>query len=158
MPAKVHSEYLRWMYLHNDLIKPGKIQVNNTPLDISHIDIPTFFVSTKKDHIAPWQTTYEEFRLMRGKKRFLLGGSGHIAGIIIPPGGEKYGYHLNMASPNSPDDWSAKASYHTGSWWLEWLEWLKGESGRLINAPFFSKLPMKGMVDAPGSYIYQASK
>jgi len=158
MPAKMHSEYLRWMYLHNDLVKPGKICINNIPLDISHIDIPTFFVSTKKDHIAPWKTTYEGFRLMRGKKRFLLGGSGHIAGIIIPPGGEKYGYYFNMASPKSSDDWLAKAHYYPGSWWPEWLAWLKKESGRLINAPIFSKLPMQGLMDAPGIYVYKASK
>lgn len=155
MPAKMHSEYLRWMYLNNDLVKPGKIHINNTPLDISQIDIPTCFVSTKKDHIAPWKTTYEGFRLMRGKKRFILGGSGHIAGIIIPPGNPKYGYYLNMSSPENPDDWLDNASYHAGSWWPEWLGWVKKNSGRLIAAPVFSKLPMQAIMDAPGSYVFK---
>ena len=153
MPAKMHSEYLRWMYLHNDLVKTKKIHINSTPLAVSDINIPTFFVSTKKDHIAPWKTTYEGFRLMQGKKRFLLGGSGHIAGIIIPPGGEKYGYYLNDESPDNSDDWLTNANYHTGSWWPEWLAWLRKESGRLINAPIFSKLPLDGIMDAPGSYV-----
>jgi polyhydroxyalkanoate synthase len=155
MPAKMHSEYLRWMYLNNDLVKPNKIRINNIPLDIGAIDIPTFFISTIKDHIAPWKTTYEGYRLMRGKKRFLLGGSGHIAGIVIPPGKEKYGYYLNPARPSNPNDWLAKAHYHPGSWWPEWLTWLKKESGRLIKAPVISKLPMNELMDAPGSYIYK---
>lgn len=154
MPAKMHSEYLRWMYLHNDLVKPGKIHINDTPLDVSQIDIPTCFVSTKNDHIAPWKTTYEGFRLMKGKKRFILGGSGHIAGIIIPPGTPKYGYYLNQASHEDPETWLANAQYHTGSWWPEWVTWLKKESGRLINAPVFSRLPIPAMINAPGSYIY----
>lgn len=157
MPSKMHSQYLRWMYLDNDLVKPGKICINNTPLDISSIDTSTFFISTKKDHIAPWETTYLGFRLMQGKKRFLLGGSGHIAGIIIPPGGEKYGYYSNVSSPENPSDWLSNAEYHTGSWWPEWLKWLNKESGRLINAPVFSRLPYQVIADAPGSYVHQVS-
>jgi len=157
MPAKMQSEYMRWMYLNNDLIKPGKIHINDTPLDVSQIDIPTFFVSTKKDHIAPWTSTYMGFRLMQGKKRFLLGGSGHIAGIVIPPGGEKYGYYLNPTSPENPDEWLGNASYHAGSWWPEWIMWLKKESGRLVSAPDMAKLPMQAMMDAPGSYVYKGA-
>jgi len=156
MPAKMHSEYLRWMYLNNDLVKPGKIHINNTPLDVSHIDIPSYFVATKKDHIAPWKTTYTGYQLVQGNKRFILGGSGHIAGIIIPPGGPKYGYYQNFASPENPEDWLANATYHTGSWWPEWLSWLKKESGRLIKAPVFTKLPMQSIMDAPGSYVFKS--
>lgn len=158
MPAKMHAEYLRWMYLNNDLIKPGKIRIHDTPLNIHTIDIPTFFVSTQKDHIAPWKTTYEGFRSMRGKKQFLLGGSGHIAGIVIPPGGEKYGYYLNHKSPRNPDDWLAHAQYHSGSWWPVWMVWLKKQSGRQVKAPAFSKLPLQGLMDAPGSYVIKSSK
>jgi polyhydroxyalkanoate synthase subunit PhaC len=154
MPARMHSQYLRWMYLHNDLVKPGKIRINNTPLDISSIDISTFFVSTIKDHIAPWKTTYRGFQLVKGKKRFLLGGSGHIAGIIIPPGKEKYGYYVNNARPKNPEDWLRKAHHYDGSWWPEWLEWLNKESGRLINAPNFTQLPIQPIENAPGSYVF----
>ncbi len=154
MPVKMHSEYLRWMYLHNDLVKPGKIHIHHTPLDVRRIDVPTFFVSTKKDHIAPWKTTYNGFRMMSGKKQFLLGGSGHIAGIIIPPGGEKYGYYINPAEHDDPEQWLAGARYHTGSWWPEWFAWLKKQSGRSIKAPVLSDLPLPGLLDAPGSYIF----
>ncbi|MBA2709055.1 MAG: class I poly(R)-hydroxyalkanoic acid synthase [Tatlockia sp.] len=158
MPAKMHSQYLRWMYLHNDLIKPGKIKLNNTPLDVTKIDIPTFFVSTQKDHIAPWKTTYLGFQKMGGKKRFLLGGSGHIAGIINSPDAKKYGFHRNHSTDQTAEDWLASASEHPGSWWPEWLKWLNGESGRRIKAPEFAKLPYPGLINAPGTYVYKVYK
>ena len=154
MPAKMHSQYLRWMYLDNDLVKPGKIQLNNTPLDISKITIPTFFVSTQKDHIAPWKTTYAGFQLVGGKKRFLLGGSGHIAGIIIPPGIEKYGYYHNISQSEPDAEWLVNANHCSGSWWPQWLEWLKEQSGHSISAPDISKLPYQAIIDAPGSYVH----
>ena len=157
MPSKMHSQYLRWMYLYNDLVKPGKIRINDIPLDMRNIKTAAFFISTKKDHIAPWKATYLGFSLIQGKKRFLLGGSGHIAGIIIPPGGVKYGYYSNDTHHINPEDWLASAHYHTGSWWPEWLKWLKKESGRLINSPIFSTLPYQAIADAPGSYVYQGS-
>jgi polyhydroxyalkanoate synthase subunit PhaC len=158
LPAKMHSQYLRWMYLHNDLIKPGKIRLNHIPLDVSKIDIPTFFVSTKKDHIAPWQTTYLGFQHIGGKKRFLLGGSGHIAGIINPPGSEKYGFYRNKRIAQTAEAWLAKTEECPDSWWPEWLIWLKKESGRLVRAPKFAQLPCKTLIDAPGEYVYKTYK
>lgn len=158
MPETMHSQYLRAMYLRNDLVKPGKIKINNVPLDISSIDTPVFFVSTKKDHIAPWESTYLGFQLMGGKKRFLLGGSGHIAGIIIPPGTEKYGFYRNLGSPKNPKDWLDKATYQPGSWWPEWLTWLKKQSGKLVTAPIIEELPLKSLMSAPGSYVFKQSK
>lgn len=158
MPAKMHSQYLRWMYLHNNLVKPGKICLNKIPLSVNDIEIPTFFVSTKKDHIAPWKTTYLGFQLMKGKKRFLLGESGHIAGIIVPPGQEKYGFYHNLGCPETPEAWLEKATRRPGSWWPEWATWLKKESGRLITAPDFNELPLKPIMDAPGSYVHGKSQ
>ena len=154
MPALMHSQYLRWMYLQNDLIKPGKIHVNGTALDVSQIDIPTFFVSTQKDHIAPWKTTYTGFQCMQGKKQFILGGSGHIAGIVIPPGTEKYGFYSNTTHLETPEAWFEDATHQTGSWWPTWLAWLKKESGRMVNAPDLSTLPFKTLMDAPGEYVH----
>ena len=153
MPAKMHSQYLRWMYLHNNLVKPGKIRLNGTPIHVKSIDIPTFFLSTKKDHIAPWKTTYTGFQLMNGPKQFVLGGSGHIAGIINPPTSNKYNYETNNSSALSPEEWLEKATEHQGSWWPEWLKWLKKQSGTSIVAPDFKKLPYKPLMDAPGSYV-----
>ena len=153
MPATMHSQYLRWMYLHNDLVKPGKIRLNDTPIDVRSIDIPTFFLSTEKDHIAPWKTTYTGFQLMNGPKRFVLGGSGHIAGIINSPSVKKYGYRTNMSTTSTPEEWLEQSEIHSGSWWLEWIKWLKGHSGKLIPAPEFSQLPHTPLMDAPGSYV-----
>ncbi len=155
MPAKMHSQYLRWMYLHNHLVKPGKLHINGTPLDLSNIVMPTFFVGTQRDHIAPWKTTYLGFQLMRGDKTFLLGGSGHIAGIVNPPSSEKYGFYRNNASPESADDWLAGAAHHQGSWWPDWLTWLKKQSGQLIGAPELAKLPVRPIMDAPGEYVLE---
>lgn len=153
MPATMHSQYLRWMYLHNYLVKPGKIHLNHIPIDVSQIDIPTFFLSTEKDHIAPWKTTYLGFKVMNGPKRFVLGGSGHIAGIINSPETNKYGYKVNNEIPPSPEKWLEKAKEYPGSWWPEWLQWLVDHSGESIPAPNFSQLPLKPLMDAPGSYV-----
>lgn len=153
MPATMHSQYLRWMYLHNNLIKPGKIRLNNTPIDVSKIDIPTFFLSTMKDHIAPWQTTYIGYQAMSGPKRFVLGGSGHIAGIINSPESTKYGYRTNDEANVSAAEWLENSKEHPGSWWPEWLKWLTKQSGRAIPAPDFKTLPYPPLMDAPGSYV-----
>jgi polyhydroxyalkanoate synthase len=153
MPETMHSQYLRWMYLHNDLSKPGKIFLNHTPIDVSTIDVPTFFLSTEKDHIAPWKTTYIGFQLMNGPKQFVLGGSGHIAGIINPPDAQKYGYKINNNAPSNAEQWLKKATDHPGSWWPEWLKWLKSHSGLSILSKDFSQLPLQPIMDAPGSYI-----
>jgi polyhydroxyalkanoate synthase len=153
MPATMHSQYLRWMYLHNNLVKPGKIRLNDTPIDVSSIDIPTFFLSTEKDHIAPWKTTYIGFQLMKGPKRFVLGGSGHIAGIINSPTANKYGYRTNPSTTSSPEEWLEQSMEHQGSWWPEWSKWLKTLSGKSINAPDVNQLPYPPLMDAPGSYV-----
>lgn len=153
MPATMHSQYLRWMYLHNNLSQPNKIHLNHTPIDVRTIDVPTFFLSTEKDHIAPWKTTYIGYQLMSGPKRFVLGGSGHIAGIINPPTATKYGYKVNHHAPSTPEEWLAHATEHGGSWWPEWMDWLKAHSGKLIPAPVFEKLKHLPIMDAPGSYV-----
>ncbi len=159
MPAKMHSEYLRNMYLANDLVKPGKIQINQVSLDFSQVDVPTFFLSTQKDHIAPWQSTYRGFDLLTGPKKFILGGSGHIAGIVIPPGKDKYGYYSNPVYPTHPDDWMKNTQFNTGSWWPEWLDWLKLYSGPAMTSQMMTAfLSSQALVDAPGSYVHIKSK
>ena len=153
MPATMHSQYLRWMYLQNDLVKPGKIRLNNTPIDVSTIDVPTFFLSTEKDHIAPWKTTYIGFQLMNGPKRFVLGGSGHIAGIINSPNAKKYGFRTNTSNTSTAEEWLEQSEIYDGSWWPEWLKWLETHSGKSIPAPEFNQLPFTPLIDAPGSYV-----
>ncbi len=158
MPATMHSQYLRWMYLHNKLAKPGKVILNKTPIDVRSITIPTFFLSTHNDHIAPWKTTYIGFQLMSGPKRFVLGGSGHIAGIINPPSAEKYDYRTNNKMPKNADDWFNESTVYPGSWWPEWMKWLKSHSGKTVPAKDFSTLPFAPLMEAPGSYVLMKSE
>jgi polyhydroxyalkanoate synthase len=146
------------MYLHNDLVKPNKIHLNHTPIDVTEIDIPTFFISTQKDHIAPWKTTYLGFQLMKGTKHFILGGSGHIAGIINSPNAVKYGYRTNSNTSVNAEDWFEQSIEHPGSWWPEWLKWLCNHSGRTSLAPDFDRLPFAPIMAAPGSYVLAESK
>lgn len=158
MPARMHSEYLRNLYLANDLVKPGKLSMNEVPLDISTIEIPAFFLSTQKDHIALWQSTYKGFHLLSGPKKFVLGGSGHIAGIVIPPGKDKYGYYTNDQYPLEPEEWIESAEYHLGSWWPLWLSWLKGYLGNSVQAQGFIKnLLSQSLYDAPGEYVFKTT-
>jgi poly[(R)-3-hydroxyalkanoate] polymerase subunit PhaC len=152
MPAKAHSYYLRNCYLNNLLREPGGIEMNGVPIDLRKIKIPTYFVSTRDDHIAPWKSTYEGARLMSGPTRFVLGGSGHIAGIINPPVKNKYNYWTNNEIEVDPDNWLDNAKSNEGSWWTDWQKWIKTKSGKKVPA----RKPgenLKAIEDAPGSYV-----
>src|SRR4051812_15356924 len=109
MPARMHSFYLRNMYIKNLLGVPGGITLSGVPIDLSKVTLPTYFISTVEDHIAPWKTTYKGSRYLGGSVRFVLGGSGHIAGIVNPPSAKKYHYWTNDAQPMTADEWFATA-------------------------------------------------
>ena len=153
MPAKMHSYYLRNMYLNNKLREPGGLTLAGVPIDLSKVSGPTYFVSAMEDHIAPWKTTYEGPRLLRGKGRFTLSGSGHIAGMINPPAANKYGYWTNEALPDSPEAWLASAQQHDGSWWTDWRAWLSDYTGPQVAARVPGKGKLKVIEPAPGSYV-----
>jgi poly[(R)-3-hydroxyalkanoate] polymerase subunit PhaC len=152
LPAKTHSFYLRNCYLNNLLREPGGIELDGTPIDLSKIKVPTYFISTREDHITPWKSTYEGAKLMSGPVKFVLGGSGHIAGIINPPVKNKYGYWVNDTIEENPDNWLDNASYTEGSWWLDWQKWIKKQAGKKIPARTPGK-KLKPLEDAPGSYV-----
>ncbi len=152
MPAAMHSFYLRNMYMHNLLRVPGGITLNGVPIDLGDVKVPTYFVSAIEDHIAPWKTTYHGPHILGGASRFVLGGSGHIAGMINPPSANKYGFWTNDALPESPDDWLAGARAHEGSWWTNWLEWLNPHLGEQVSARIPGKGKLKVLEPAPGSY------
>lgn len=149
MPAAMHSYYLRNMYQHNRLIRPRAIKLNGVPIDLSLIKTPAFFLSTREDHIAPWQSTYAATRIYKGPMHFCLSGSGHIAGVINPPAAKKYGYWTNAKLPDHPGQWLEDATEHSGSWWPHWRNWLKAHDGGEINA----RKPAKAIEPAPGSYV-----
>ena len=152
LPVKTHSFYLRNCYLKNLLREPGGIELDGTPIDLRKIKTPAYFISTHDDHITPWKSTYAGPKLMSGPVRFVLGGSGHIAGIINPPIKNKYGYWTNDTIEEEPDNWLANANYTEGSWWPDWQNWIKKHAGEKIPA----RKPgtkLKPIEDAPGSYV-----
>jgi len=154
MPYKMHSFYLRSMYMGNLLREPGGITLAGVPIDLSKVTTPSYFVSTAEDHIAPWRGTYLGATVLGGPVRFVLGGSGHIAGIINPPSAQKYGYwtHPAKALPANPDDWMAGAVQHTGSWWTDWQAWVTGLDAAQVTARDPAKGKLKSLEPAPGSY------
>lgn len=153
MPAAMHSFYLRKMYHENLLPQPGGITLKGVPLDLTRIKTPTFILSTREDHIAPWTSTYKSTQLYAGPVRFVLAASGHIAGIVNPPAAEKYQYWTNDELPESPEAWLEGATPHPGSWWPEWGKWIKKFGGGKVRArrPGDRDLPV--LEDAPGSYV-----
>ena len=154
MPAAMHSFYLRNLYLRNLLCQPGAITLAGVPIDLSQVKVPKYFISTIEDHIAPWKSTYAGARLFGGDVRFVLGGSGHIAGIINPPAAGKYCYWTREgALPATADEWFAGATQHHGSWWSDWANWVAALAPEKVPArvPGDRKLP--ALEDAPGSYV-----
>jgi polyhydroxyalkanoate synthase len=153
MPACMHSFYLRNMYMKNALATPGGIELDGVPIDLGKVAVPTYFVSAIEDHIAPWKATYAGPKVLGGKSRFVLSGSGHIAGIVNPPSANKYGYWTNESAPDSPDEWLQNAKQHEGSWWVDWRKWLTPYLGKEVPARVPGKGKLKALDDAPGTYV-----
>lgn len=154
MPADMHSYYLRTMYLENLMSQPNRMEVLGNPIDLSKVTSPTFFVSTQMDHIAPWRSTYSGARIFSGKSRFLLGESGHIAGIINPPTREKYGFWTSARPlPETAEQWLEQASYRKGSWWPQWEKWIRRFSGDQVEARRPGNDGYQVICNAPGDYV-----
>ena len=152
MPVSMHSYYLRSMYIKNLLAQPGGIELAGVPIDLTRVRTPLYFASTLEDHIAPWRSTYSGARLFTGPVRFVLGGSGHIAGIVNPPAAGKYGYWTNPKLSDEPEQWFKGASQHPGSWWPDWAGWVAQHGGDKVPARLPGKRGLKAIEDAPGSY------
>ncbi len=159
MPKAMHSFYLRNMYLENKLKDVGGVELGGVKIDIRKVKTPCYFISTIEDHIAPWKSTYMGARLPSGPVKFVLGGSGHIAGIVNPPAANKYGYWTNDATdsnlPESPDDFLAGATQNPGSWWTHWHQWVTSLPGGSAKVPARdpAKGKLKALEPAPGSYV-----
>lgn len=124
-----------------------------TPIDLSSVKTPTYFLAAKEDHIAPWQSCYPGAHLLSGKNRFVLAASGHIAGVVNPPAANKYGHWTNTSLPDSPSDWLDGATWQEGSWWTDWYRWLSRKSGAKIAARIPGSGKLKPIESAPGSYV-----
>ena len=160
MPYKMHSQYLRKLFLDNDL-SDGRYIVDGKPISITDIRAPVFVVGTQKDHVAPWHSVYKFHLLSDTDVTFLLTSGGHNAGIVSEPGHAHRSYQIattkNEAKYTDPDSWEAKHAHHEGSWWPELSTWLQSRSSSPITPPTMgvSKKKLSVLCDAPGTYVMQ---
>jgi polyhydroxyalkanoate synthase len=157
MPARMHSFYLRRMYQQNDLVKPpgdkGAIELDGTPIDLRKVKLPTYILSTREDHIAPWKSTYRATQIYGGKVRFVLAASGHIAGVVNPPEAGKYSHWVGEDLPADSDAWFKGATELSGSWWPDWQRWVVGQDKATVPARVPGDGGLRPLADAPGTYV-----
>jgi polyhydroxyalkanoate synthase subunit PhaC len=154
MARAAHSFYLRNTYLENNLIVPGRVSVKGVPIDLGQIRQDIYAVGTEQDHIVPWRSAWRITQLASGKSRFVVGGSGHIAGVINPPSRGR-GYWTNAKAAASADKWMQGATRHDGSWWSDWLEWLRPRSGGEVAPPPTGSAAHPPLAPAPGTYVLE---
>jgi len=153
LPAANHSFYLRNCYLENNLAK-GKIMIGNAPIDLRSITVPIYNLATREDHIAPAKSVMFGSKLFGGDIKFVVSGSGHIAGVVNPPDKKKYQFWTGPRPRNADiDGWLAKAKEYPGSWWPDWLVWLNRQSSTEVPARIPGDGALKVIEDAPGSYV-----
>ena len=157
MPAAMHSFYLRKLYRDNLLVKPGGVVMNGVDIDMTKVETPCYFLSTKEDHIAPWQATYAGTQLLKGPCVFTLAASGHVAGVINPPEKHKYCYWSAPKNPPTPYEWLDQSKCHDGSWWPHWQKWVAKYTGDKVPARQIGGGKLEPIEDAPGSYVKMKS-
>ena len=153
MPRALHIFYLREMYRDNNLAKPGGITLDGVPIDLRKVRVPVYLQAAREDHIAPYPSVYRATKLFKGKIRFILAGSGHIAGVINAPAANKYQYWTNEDAPTDLNRWLDGATEHPGSWWPDWNDWLSPLSGKKVPARKPGSAKYKPICDAPGTYV-----
>jgi len=151
--AACHNEMLRKFYLENRLVDAGAYTVNGTKIDLAKINIPLYFISAHQDHIAKWKITYEGAKICQKNATFVLGESGHIAGIVNPPSKGKYSYWTNSEIVADAEEWLQGSEHHNGSWWTHWNDWLGSYKGDSINPRLAENGPLEVLCDAPGMYV-----
>jgi polyhydroxyalkanoate synthase len=154
LPGPMYAYYLRSMYLDNRLREPGALTMCGEPVDLSDVAVPTYVYASREDHIVPWRSAYQSIGLLGGDLEFVLGASGHIAGVVNPPEKKKRNYWTNALLTDAPDDWLARAQSRPGSWWPHWTEWLGGHSGARRPAPRHTGSARHApLAPAPGAYV-----
>lgn len=160
MPYRMHSEYLRKLFLNNDLAE-GRYEVGGLPVALADVDVPAFIVGTIKDHIAPWKSVYKFHLFVDSPITFVLTGGGHNAGIVSEPGHQGRQYQITQQNVNGqyidPETWTKQVPRQDGSWWPEWAAWLSGRAGRLCDPPGMGSDPLgyEVLCDAPGNYVLE---
>ncbi|MFE1573811.1 PHA/PHB synthase family protein [Comamonas odontotermitis] len=158
LPGPYYAWYLRNFYLENKLVQPGALTVCGEPLDVSKINMPIYIYGSREDHIVPIGAAYASTQVLGGKKRFVMGASGHIAGVINPPAKKKRSHWLREDGkfPSGIDAWLQGADELPGSWWTDWMDWLAKSSGKKVAAPKAygkARTAYKALEPAPGSYV-----
>jgi polyhydroxyalkanoate synthase len=156
LPGPMYCWYLRNTYLENNLVVPGKLTTCGETIDLGSIEAPAFIYASREDHIVPWDGAYRSTQVLKGPKRFVLGASGHIAGVINPPAKGKRSHWIGAgtALPARHEDWFAKAREVPGSWWPDWTDWLAGHAGKMVAAPKgYGGRGYKAIEPAPGRYV-----
>ena len=160
LPGPFYAWYLRNTYLENNLVKPGKATVCGEKIDLRKLDLPVYIYGSREDHIVPIDGAYASTQALPGKKRFVMGASGHIAGVINPPAKNKRSHWIGSDTkfPPTSEAWIAAAKEHPGSWWTDWSDWLKSHAGKQIAAPKgygnpSGKVKYKAIEPAPGRYV-----
>jgi len=161
LPGPFYAWYLRNFYLENNLVQPGKLTVCGEKLDLGQLTLPVYIYGSREDHIVPINAAYASTQVLPGKKRFVMGASGHIAGVINPPAKNKRSHWIRVDGklPATLDQWLEGATEHAGSWWTDWSHWLKSHAGKQIAAPktYGKGAKFKAIEPAPGSYVKQKS-
>ena len=154
-PARLFFEYLRGMYQENRLSTPGAFEALGQPLDLADVRIPVYLQAARQDHIAPAASVYKAMRLFSGPRRFVLAGSGHIAGVVNPPDRNKYQHWIDPGRrrPRTLDEWLEGAEEQPGSWWPDWRRWMSRRSGRRVAARVPGEGGLAPLEPAPGSYV-----
>ena len=152
IPRAFLLEWVSEVLRENKLTRAGALQIGDHSIDLAAVQVPAMVISLKDDHVSAWQATYDGARLVGGDTQFLLGGSGHNAGVINPPSANKHGYWTNRELPDNAEDWLAGAARHEGSWWPEWQQWL-ARGQEKVPARIPGKGMLKAIEPAPGSYV-----
>jgi polyhydroxyalkanoate synthase len=156
LPGPMYCSYVRNTYLENKLRIPGALQNCGVGVDLGKVDRPAFILATREDHIVPWRAAYRSVALLGGQKKFVLGASGHIAGVVNPAAGNKRSYWTSNAFPEDADAWFDQASEERGSWWPQWSQWLEGFKGGERAAPAQTGNAQYPVIEAaPGRYVKQ---
>jgi len=155
LPGPMYAYYLRNTYLENNLRKPGKLTNCGVPVDLGRVKLPMFGLATREDHIVPWRSAYRTVHLLGGDdKTFVLGASGHIAGVVNPASKNRRSHWIGSPYPDTPDDWLETASEHKGSWWPRWSKWLDSHGGGSRKAPAKAGNAKYPPIEpAPGRYV-----
>ena len=154
-PATLQRFFVDNFYRANRLVQKGGIALAGVDIDVSRISLPCYFLATIEDHISPWKSCYRGAHLPRGPARFVLGGSGHIGGVVNPPSAGRHDYWTSEALPENADDFLSNAVRHPGSWWDDWLQWLlaQPDGNTLVGARHPGDHALKVIEDAPGGYV-----